>query len=98
MYAVVAYPGKVTVAKVLAGVKRGGGYCRLRYCCLELLGRELFVEFQQEDKLEKLELTNLASMRVSNRIIPPSEVGPKDAPRDGLGSMEIVLANIAVCS
>ena len=33
-----------------------GWYSWLRYCCLELLDRELLVEFQQEDKLEKLEL------------------------------------------
>ena len=46
--------------------------------------RELFAEFQSEDKLEnariekfeleKLELRNLSSIRVSNRIIPPSEI------------------------
>ena len=54
------------------GAFRGvGGYCRLRYCRLESLERELLVCFRWEDKLEKLELTNLSSMRVSNRIIPP---------------------------
>ena len=26
--------------------KRGGGYCRLRHCCLESLDRELFVQVQ----------------------------------------------------
>ena len=45
----------------------------MRYCCLESLDREPFVYFQREDKLEKLELVNLSSMRVSNRIIPPSD-------------------------
>ena len=57
-----------------AMLKRGGGYCWLRYCCLELLDREPFVQFRREDKLEKLELRNLSSMRVSNPIIPPSEI------------------------
>ena len=41
--------------------KRGGGYCWPRYCCLELLDRELFVRFQREDKLEKLGSRNLSS-------------------------------------
>ena len=59
--------------RVCTTFKRGGGYCWLRYCWLELFDRELFVWFQQEDKLEKLELRNLSSMRVSHRIIPPSE-------------------------
>ena len=56
-------------------VKRGGGYCWLRYSCLKSLDGELsnFNMAQYGDKLEKLELTNLSSMRVSNRIIPPSE-------------------------
>ena len=45
----------------------------MRYCWLEWLDRELFVYFQQEKKLEKLELRNLTSTRVSNRIIPPSD-------------------------
>ena len=39
-----------------------------------MLDREPFVEFQEEDELEKLELTNLSSMRVSNRVIHPSEM------------------------
>ena len=53
---------------------RGGGrYHCLRYCCLELLDRELFVEFRKEDELDELELRNSSSIRVSNRIIPPSE-------------------------
>ena len=38
-----------------------------------MLDRELFVEFQEEDKLEKLEFISLSSMGLSNRIIPPSE-------------------------
>ena len=50
--------------------KRGRGYSRLRYCCLESLDKELFIKFQQKGKLEKLELINLTSMRVSYRIIP----------------------------
>ena len=31
------------VEEVEVHLKRGGGYCCLRYCCLELLDRELFV-------------------------------------------------------
>ena len=50
--------------------ERGGGYCRLRSCCLELLDRELFA---LEDKLKQLKLTRASLMRVSNRIIPPSK-------------------------
>ena len=38
-----------------------------------MLDRELFVYFQYEDEFAKLEFINLSSMRVSNRIIPPSE-------------------------
>ena len=45
----------------------------MRCGCLELLDRELFVKFQQEAKLEKSALRKLSSMRVSKRIIPPSE-------------------------
>ena len=40
---------------------RDGGYCWLRYCYLELLDRETFVEFQQEGTLEKLEFIILSS-------------------------------------
>ena len=54
--------------------KRGGGYCWLRCCRLELLDRELLVYVQQEDKLEQLELRNLSLMRVSNRILPLPDI------------------------
>ena len=54
--------------------KRGGGHLWLRYSCLELLDREPLVWFQQEDELEKLKLRSLSSMRVSDRIVPPSEM------------------------
>ena len=40
---------------------------------LRIARRGTACQIQSEDKLEKLELTNLTSMRVSNRIIPPSE-------------------------
>ena len=69
-------------------IKSGGGYCRLRYCCLEsadvprtarrgAVGLSAITLRGQARKartdkfeLEKLELRNLGSMRVSDRIIP----------------------------
>ena len=44
---------------------------------IDAADKEIFVQLQQEGKLEKLELRNLSSMRVSNRIIPPSEISPR---------------------
>ena len=40
--------------------REGGGCCWPRCRCLDLLDRELFVRFQWEDKIEKLELNNLS--------------------------------------
>ena len=56
------------------------------FAVLELLERELFVQLQAEDKLEILELRNLSSMRVSNRVIPPSATLSRRKPRPGSGS------------
>ena len=70
--------------------KRGGGYCWLRCCCLESLDLHRIARQEavclisirgearttriDKFELEKLELNNLSSTRVSNRIIPPSEL------------------------
>ena len=53
---------------------RGGGSVLLTEILLpRVVDRELFVQFQQEDKLKRLELINSSSTRASNRSIPHSD-------------------------
>ena len=54
--------------------KRGGGYWWLINTFASSRSTGSFLSnFDKEDKLEKLELKISSSMRVSNRIIPPSD-------------------------
>ena len=57
------------IAGWIAVFRGGGGYCRLRYCCLESLdlpqiarqGAACVIPIREEDKLEQLKLRNVSS-------------------------------------